>query len=891
MSLIPLISTQLVPPVIKNSIDRPGLNKLSLSILSHPITTITAPAGYGKSIWVSSIIDKNNWPVTAWLSLDIHDSEPSFLLFHLIHSIKRIRSDFGGKSLLTLRSIEDINKDWHIIISMIIEEIATDEEMVIVLDDFHLIDTNTTVCSIIDYFIRWVPKQIHLVIISRTAPNLNLYRRKISGDVLEINAAQLLFSIEESWEFLRSLGLLINKKDLLLIDFYTEGWAISLRLMGLLLLKSDYSIVKTIDALKNVSSDLNTYLSKELLEYLPNEIRNFIHDSTLLPYLEPELCSIALQCKNSDVMINTLHSLGLLIKIEGEATTWRLHHLMSECLNPKVHQLRTEDEIQSIRKRAASYLISKGDIERGNAQLVASSDWPQLIKIIKQYGDKYYLQHGRLDSLNSWISYLPETYFNDDHWLLYFKGACTLHSNPQKALDSLSSAVGYAVKNGDMECMIRSKLDHILLRIKLGEEAALLLQEALNALALVKDLPDSLKSYSISITAIIAMESEHLELAIQLVDELIKSSGRDNSCNTKTGVYFLLARIYLLKGNSYLADSYLSKALDLYDEGNWQYFWYWHPETIYVLCRRALVKNMHPNWVIHMLKCWFPQDICKEAVAMLLTNDVDFKNSIKSLIQNIAMKNDTTIIHICCLGTFNVFVNGVEIPPNQWKTKKSQNLFKYLTIFRKSHIKDQVIEALWPESDLKSGDSNIRMALCHIRKALRYAGCTKNIINLRRGMISISNEITIYTDYQLFTDIALDILPEDSCNSVRAIELFEYASSLYRDDLLIENIYDDWFFNLRMRLRQLYLKINTKMINYHLRHSNSFAALEICHKYLTIDPINEDICRITMELLWKSGEKQHAISIYKQLTNILMNQYESSPSIETETLYKQVKGK
>jgi len=461
VAVYPLVHTQLIPPRIKQKIRRSRLFDLGQSILRHRLTTVVAPAGSGKSVWVSSLLDEPDWPRTAWLSLDTHDTRPSFLLYHLIHAIKTVLPDFGEESLRTMNSLEDPGRDWLIAISAIVEDTSREQEIVLILDDFQIIDQDPAACGIVEHLVQHLPDNLLLVIISRNNLPLNLCREQRCDELLEIRSDQLLFSVAEAGELLALLDLGLTEEEVAGIHALTEGWAIGLRLAGMLLKQLGGDQKQALAALHRGEAGLHAHLSRELVDSLPPDISSFILDVSLLPYLEVGLCNAALQRNDSGGKLEELHACGILSQVEGETVTWRLHHLMGEYLERRTIQGRPPAYIDAIRHRAAEFLEQMGDIDRALELVSACADWDLAASLIRRHGDNYFLQNGRLDSLHDWIGCLPVSRVAGDRWILYFKGMSILHLNHDDALEILSAAADLAGARGDIRCQLRTLLPMI----------------------------------------------------------------------------------------------------------------------------------------------------------------------------------------------------------------------------------------------------------------------------------------------------------------------------------------------------------------------------------------------------------------------------------------------
>jgi DNA-binding SARP family transcriptional activator len=265
------------------------------------------------------------------------------------------------------------------------------------------------------------------------------------------------------------------------------------------------------------------------------------------------------------------------------------------------------------------------------------------------------------------------------------------------------------------------------------------------------------------------------------------------------------------------------------------------------------------------------------------------RKQISELLRDRVRDTGDQVIHVNCLGDFQVYLNGYEISSSEWKTKKVENLFKLLIANKGQHLKEKVVETLWPKSDAKSGDASLRMALTHLRKTIELDDNAGESVILKRGMIYLNPKIEVITDYELFDTVAQSSLENTAGDNPAILELLDYAVGLYKGGFLRENIYDDWTANTRTHLHRLYLQVLARRVEIYLKQGKATSALHACRSYLTIDPADELMNRKTMELLWHGGQRLQALSLYQELVSILAKEYGVSPSIETNSLYEAIR--
>ena len=173
-----LVSTKLRPSQARPKlVARPRLTERLNRETGRKLTLISAPAGFGKTTllveWLGELADSGG--AVAWLSLDEGDNDPVRFLTYLVGALERaVGEGFGEGVLAALRSPEPPRIE--ALAAALINDLAgLDEELTLVLDDYHAIDSEA-VHGVLSFLLEHLPPNAHLVISSRIDPPLQLSR-------------------------------------------------------------------------------------------------------------------------------------------------------------------------------------------------------------------------------------------------------------------------------------------------------------------------------------------------------------------------------------------------------------------------------------------------------------------------------------------------------------------------------------------------------------------------------------------------------------------------------------------------------------------------------------------------------------------------------------------
>ncbi len=356
--LTPLKTKLCVPPTRSNWVKRPHLLKLLGEGFSRKLTLISAPAGFGKTSLLVDWVHTHNKNV-AWFSVDKEDNDPLQFLIYVILGFQTQEHDIGRSALTMLQSPQPLPLE-AVMVNLINELTGSQDHMGLVIDDYHLVD-NPQIHSLIEFLLEHLPENIHLFIATRSDPPLKVLARFRSQDQLvELRAAHLSFSLKETEIFLlRCLRLPLAAKDIQVLETRTEGWIAGLQLAALSL-HGRKDPAGFLERFKGDNRYIVDYLAEEVLNRQPENIRNFLLQTSILrPFCAP-LCDAVAQLDNSEQILLTLEKENLFIVPLADGSSWyRYHQLFADLLE---HRLRSDQEQQAaeLHNRASHWYMEHG---------------------------------------------------------------------------------------------------------------------------------------------------------------------------------------------------------------------------------------------------------------------------------------------------------------------------------------------------------------------------------------------------------------------------------------------------------------------------------------------------------------------------------------------------
>ena len=414
--MVELLRTKLfIPHPRVNLVSRPRLIDRLNAGLEKKLTLISAPAGFGKTTLLSEWITKSPRCVT-WLFIDEGDNDPALFWAYFIAALQGLHPDIGANALALIQSPQ-APPIRSVLTDLINDITAFAIPFASVLDDYHFIESQT-IHETLTFLIDHLPSNMNLVITTREDPPLPLARWRGRDQLTEIRARGLRFSQEEADAFLRGvMGLQLSRQDVAVLEDRTEGWAVGLQLAGLSMQKQA-DLRSFIADFSGSNRHILDYLTDEVLQRQPEDIRDFLLQTSILDRLSGPLCNAVVERREegSNHSHSTLDSQSILYHLEksnlfvtpqDEERRWyRYHHLFAELLRNQLTRSQPE-LIPELHLRASQWFEKNGDIQAAVEHAMQSSVLSRTAQLIEQHALPMIYQ-GQVAMVVGWFDRLPE---------------------------------------------------------------------------------------------------------------------------------------------------------------------------------------------------------------------------------------------------------------------------------------------------------------------------------------------------------------------------------------------------------------------------------------------------------------------------------------------------
>ena len=422
---LPLIRTKLNRPrLTKGLVDRPRLVERLERGRDRPLTLVVAPAGYGKTTLVSSWLANCDCP-SAWLSLDEDNNDLALFLSYFSAAIRTMFPDSLQETLVLLQAAS--LPPLEVLARSLINELDQIEpSFILVLDDYHVIQS-MDVHHVLSELLRYPPRPLHLVLVSRSDPPLPVSQLRARGRATEIRSQALRFTEAETDTFLQSVGMHVDEQTVRALVERVEGWVTGVRLAVLSARHRGSEDLAQAHVESGISYITN-YLVAEVLEGQPAAIQDYLLGTSVLERFCAPLCEavclgfsqapstreaqaaeeVGVCALSGQAYLDWLEASDLfVIPLDDKHEWYRYHHLFQQLLRNQLQRRCEPDEIAAVHARASAWYAQKGLIDEALNHALSAGDDLGAAQLVERYG-RVRLNEDQWHIVDKWMARLPD---------------------------------------------------------------------------------------------------------------------------------------------------------------------------------------------------------------------------------------------------------------------------------------------------------------------------------------------------------------------------------------------------------------------------------------------------------------------------------------------------
>jgi ATP/maltotriose-dependent transcriptional regulator MalT len=434
-----LLNTKLMPPRQHTTvIPRKKLLEQLDAGLTKKLTLVVAPTGFGKTTLVGMWIANRKF-LSAWVTLDENDNDPARFWTYIITSLRAVVPSIGKAALSALMAPQP--PSYESLLTPLINELTRlKDDFVLVLEDYHAINSGE-INRGVSFLIQHLPGALHLVLISRSQPDLPLAILRARDELLEINAAGLRFNQRETEEFLhQSLRADLPAAAITKLLEQTEGWVAGLRLVTLSLQnKGSQDFERLIESFSGSDHYVADYLIEEVFKSQPESRQKFLLKTCFLRRLTGSLCDAVTGAEDGEAVLEGLDRENMfLVQLQhgGDRVWYRFSPLFAESLQYLARQMLDESGLKEIFERASAWYELHGLQDEAIESALSAKSFDHAMRLIQRYIEIHDVSE--MTTLGRWLEQIPTHEIFLHPAICFIYAQIILYSSPERFSPALA---------------------------------------------------------------------------------------------------------------------------------------------------------------------------------------------------------------------------------------------------------------------------------------------------------------------------------------------------------------------------------------------------------------------------------------------------------------------
>lgn len=366
-------------PVARNLVSRERVFSALDQALETPVFVVCAPAGYGKSLAVSSWLDDRDLGTAAWANL-ARTGRSTVQLWTTVVDALRIALPGAADQMASVAALANRGSD------EVPARLARwfgdlGQPLVVVLDDAQGLTGDEAHAQLVE-LLAGLPGDCHFVVVTRHDPPWPTQRMRLQGLLGELRADTLAFRDEEAVEMFSMLDIPLDAAAVSGVVGRTHGWAAGLRLTALGLSRA----IDPVGYARSTSGGtgyIADYLFAEVYRDLPRDWQDFLTTISVVDQVCPPLAeALGAGHRSREMLAELARQNAFVHELDSPLGWYRVHPLLLDFLRSRVTD---KNESATKHRLAAAWFIAQEQPLVALHHAMEAEDWETAADLTGSY--------------------------------------------------------------------------------------------------------------------------------------------------------------------------------------------------------------------------------------------------------------------------------------------------------------------------------------------------------------------------------------------------------------------------------------------------------------------------------------------------------------------------
>jgi len=358
---------------------RPGL--FGLLGTAGRVTEVSAPAGSGKTLLLRSWIGEAGLAGrAAWVAVQGEERDPQRFWLSVLGAL---RDTAAGSALVRPLTAAPGLDGWAVVEWLLKDLGGLQDRVWLVIDDMHELRPAEALRQL-ELLVMRAPAELRFVLATRHDLRLGLHRLRLEGELTEIRAADLRFTLGEARALFEAAEVELSGSALAQLYDRTEGWAAGLRLVALSL--AGYPDPDRFAAeFSGSERTVAEYLMAEVLERQPEPVRRLLLRTSVLDRVNGELADLLTGGSGGERALQRLEEANaFVVALDARRSWFRYHQLFADLLQLELRGSAPAD-LPVLHAAAAGWYAEHGYPVEAVRHAQEAGDWGMAARVLSDH--------------------------------------------------------------------------------------------------------------------------------------------------------------------------------------------------------------------------------------------------------------------------------------------------------------------------------------------------------------------------------------------------------------------------------------------------------------------------------------------------------------------------